>query len=722
MDKSEKNSISYFDAHIRDRGPKAKVSDKWELYLREYDRVLQPYCNKKVNIFEIGVQNGGSLEVLAKHFPLADKIIGCDIDERCASLKYSDNRVSIIIGDASSIEVTNKVSQLVDSLNIIIDDGSHKSGDIVKSFTHFFPLLNEGGIYIVEDLHCSYWEEFEGGIYHPFSSMSFFKALTDYINREHFGIKSNPKMVLDEIFDHYDCNMKEFDLAGIHSIEFINSMCVISKKSQRENILGREIVSGNSELIVPGRLAKNNSESTPLNQEANIWNISYNQQIINLKNHIVEKDSQLAHKDNLMISESAKLNSTIAEKNQQITEKDKLIAEKDFQLTHKDSVIINESIKFSNTIIEKDKQITEKDKLIAEKDKLIAEKDKLIAEKNRQITEKNKLLSNVYKSFSWRITKVFRLIPRGVRVLRRGVGKIKALKSVDFKFLVSQLIYRIKAIIYSPIRRLSNARSLNFTKRAKNKDVKVAVVYLARGNTPKELDAINKFIASYEKYSSGLNHSLYIIFKGFENESAINNIKHKIAFKYKAFHFDDDGYDIGSYMRITDLLKEDLLLFLNTYSRICAKNWVYKMAKPLLYKNNVGIVGATSSFESLASISEEHFPKAPNAHIRSNGFAIGRANFKRIIEDINISNKIDALCFESGYNSMTNKLKALGKKAVIVDKYGNYFFESQWHLSGVFRNIFVKNYLICDNRHDEFSLYGFSKKVSMAFCAWGKIR
>lgn len=40
-----------------------KVSDKWSLYLAEYDRLLSPYRERAVNLLEIGIQNGGSLEI-----------------------------------------------------------------------------------------------------------------------------------------------------------------------------------------------------------------------------------------------------------------------------------------------------------------------------------------------------------------------------------------------------------------------------------------------------------------------------------------------------------------------------------------------------------------------------------------------------------------------------------------------------------------------------------
>ena len=53
------------------------------------------------------------------------------------------------------------------NFDLIIDDGSHTSGDIVKSFARYFRHLSHGGIFVAEDLHCSYWSNFEGGLYYP---------------------------------------------------------------------------------------------------------------------------------------------------------------------------------------------------------------------------------------------------------------------------------------------------------------------------------------------------------------------------------------------------------------------------------------------------------------------------------------------------------------------------------------------------------------------------
>src|SRR5450830_1175849 len=158
-----------------------KVSDKWSLYLTECDRLFDDYRDKPVRLLEIGVQNGGSLEIWSKYFSNASALIGCDINPDCARLSYDDPRIGVIVGDANAPDVREQVLLRSPQFDIIIDDGSHLSSDIIKSFALYFPRVVEGGVFIAEDLHCSYWGHFEGGLFYPYSSISFFKRLADVI-------------------------------------------------------------------------------------------------------------------------------------------------------------------------------------------------------------------------------------------------------------------------------------------------------------------------------------------------------------------------------------------------------------------------------------------------------------------------------------------------------------------------------------------------------------
>jgi hypothetical protein len=171
-------------------------------------------------------------------------IVGCDINEACRLLKFESNKINIVIGDSKLDDTYNKIKYLSKDYDIIIDDGSHKSSDIIKSFCLYFPLLEYDGVYIVEDLHCSYWVEFEGGFNYEYSAISFFKKLIDCINYEHWGINKTKKDYLKDFEDFYGISIDDNFIAEIHSIEFINSVCVIKKNKSHHNLLGFRVVSG----------------------------------------------------------------------------------------------------------------------------------------------------------------------------------------------------------------------------------------------------------------------------------------------------------------------------------------------------------------------------------------------------------------------------------------------------------------------------------------------
>ena len=229
-----------------------KVSDKWSLYLTEYDRLFDDCRDKPIRLLEIGIQNGGSLEIWSKYFSNATALIGCDINPDCGRLSYDDPRVAVVIGDANAPDVCEQVFQRSPQFDIIIDDGSHLSSDIIKSFALYFPRVVEGGIFIAEDLHCSYWGQFEGGLFDPHSSISFFKRLADVISHEHWGIPKARADILRGIFTKYGCEVDEEALSQVHSVEFINSMCVVRKAPSTDSGLGRRVIAGSMELVVPG--------------------------------------------------------------------------------------------------------------------------------------------------------------------------------------------------------------------------------------------------------------------------------------------------------------------------------------------------------------------------------------------------------------------------------------------------------------------------------------
>lgn len=290
-----------------------KVSDKWSLYLAEYDRLFEAYRDKPVRLLEIGIQNGGSLDIWSKYFSNASTLIGCDINPDCARLKYDDPRISVIVGDASAPDISEQLHRCSPQFDIIIDDGSHMSSDIIKSFALYFPRIVDGGVYIAEDLHCSYWRQFEGGLFDPYSALSFFKRLADVINHEHWGIARAKEDIFRGIFTKYGCEMEAEVLAQVHSVEFINSMCVVHKAPCAANRLGHRVVAGSIELVVSGHLSLHDSPyqlATIVDQSSNPWSA-----------RITPPDEAIQHTELALadaVQQTARLDQAVADRDGQI--------------------------------------------------------------------------------------------------------------------------------------------------------------------------------------------------------------------------------------------------------------------------------------------------------------------------------------------------------------------------------------------------------------------
>lgn len=127
------------------------------LYTPVYEKVMGDR-NRPVDMLEIGVACGASLKMWHTYFPQGS-ITGLDIRPACADMCQNYPRVEIVIGDACTYAPGK-------SFDFVIDDGSHVSLDIVKTFENLWKHVKPGGLYIVEDMRCThnpqYPQLFEG--------------------------------------------------------------------------------------------------------------------------------------------------------------------------------------------------------------------------------------------------------------------------------------------------------------------------------------------------------------------------------------------------------------------------------------------------------------------------------------------------------------------------------------------------------------------------------
>ena len=263
---------SYSSIHTSRTG---KASDKWDLYLDVYDRLLDQKGRKGevLTILEIGIQNGGSLETWAELMPFAQKIIGCDIDQQCQNLVFDDPRISTIIGDANTDHTEALIRQASPAYDLAIDDGSHTSRDIIGNFIRYFPLLNPGGTYIAEDLHCCYWREYGGGLGAAESGIEFFKLLVDCINSNNWGRSDiDATSYISGLSSTQQLNMSEESLGSISSIQFFDSLCIIQKAGcGLPSRIGTRVVSGDLPQVEAAVLALNGNTLLSPDQSNNRW-------------------------------------------------------------------------------------------------------------------------------------------------------------------------------------------------------------------------------------------------------------------------------------------------------------------------------------------------------------------------------------------------------------------------------------------------------------------
>ncbi len=175
-----------------------------------------------IHFLEIGVQNGGSLEVWAQYFDHAESIIGCDINPKCGNLCYEDARISVVIADPTTESGVKKIASKSSFFDIVIDDGSHISSDIINAFFNLFPLVRPGGVYIVEDFALQLLDRIWRGTKSSGVSNRFFKSVVDYINRSHLGVPLELQKLFGSFTDTPDSLLTTLD--GIQCIQFFDSV------------------------------------------------------------------------------------------------------------------------------------------------------------------------------------------------------------------------------------------------------------------------------------------------------------------------------------------------------------------------------------------------------------------------------------------------------------------------------------------------------------------
>jgi len=138
-------------------------------YIDSYEKLLSPFKNRKCTLLEIGIQYGGSSLLWHDYLPNA-KLSFIDFRPECIhpSLipKFDMSRSIFYSLDAYSNDTVAILSKNnPDGFDIIIDDGPHTFESFSSTITKYLPLMNSGGIIIMEDLPYNFATETPFGFY-----------------------------------------------------------------------------------------------------------------------------------------------------------------------------------------------------------------------------------------------------------------------------------------------------------------------------------------------------------------------------------------------------------------------------------------------------------------------------------------------------------------------------------------------------------------------------
>lgn len=138
-------------------------------YSHLYSCLFDDMKDKNLNILEIGIgtmvekacssmkgympdtyKPGASLRAWNDYFKNSN-IYGMDIQE---DTQFKEDRIVTYICDSTSEEsVNNVMNNLNIKFDIIVDDGWHYDEAQKSTLKNFFPYLNDGGIYVIEDIY-----------------------------------------------------------------------------------------------------------------------------------------------------------------------------------------------------------------------------------------------------------------------------------------------------------------------------------------------------------------------------------------------------------------------------------------------------------------------------------------------------------------------------------------------------------------------------------------
>lgn len=172
--------------------------------------------------------------------------MGLDINTKvCTDLSFQKG-INVYCRDATTVD--DSFLDQFGTFDIIIDDASHDSIHITRTFEKLFPILKVGGLYIVEDVQESYKDHNHGGLKAMHSTMEYFKGLTDLINFYYIP-SSEQTMFESDYLSIYGSKNLNYFVTWIKSVLFTEVLIIVAKRSTERSGFSKNCLTGKKSLV-----------------------------------------------------------------------------------------------------------------------------------------------------------------------------------------------------------------------------------------------------------------------------------------------------------------------------------------------------------------------------------------------------------------------------------------------------------------------------------------
>jgi hypothetical protein len=250
--------------HLIFRNHRGHVADEWIHYLSEYQDRFHKFVLKPTNLLEIGVSNGGMLQIWKDYLGPHAVVSGIDTNPVVCDMNLGDGiRLFCLKSFTKKQDLFAAIKD--QNYEIIIDDGSQKSSVVISVFNLLFERVTPGGYYAIEDVSYSYWSKlgYGGGLRKTGTTMNYFTRLTDLVNVNYFPFMTD-----------FIGNLTQFEVycsQWISSIQFLDNLIII-KKSHKQKVspMKRVIVGTVAPIVVvekDAKIAYQNTKEIGINQD-----------------------------------------------------------------------------------------------------------------------------------------------------------------------------------------------------------------------------------------------------------------------------------------------------------------------------------------------------------------------------------------------------------------------------------------------------------------------